>query len=206
MDRRRNSLCWLLCALGLLIGLTLLPRQALGDVPSQGPDATPTLPPAVWMTPVGGEEVPGVAGPDYLLLGGVALVFLLLGGAVLVIVVVFLLRRRKPPGAARPVPAAAPGYTLVVQAGPGAGARYPLTQAAVTLGRSPDCQVIINHPNVSSHHARLTWDRGQFVVQDLGSTNGTFVNDYRITEPVLFRPGDVLSLGGVVKLVLQAGG
>jgi hypothetical protein len=190
LDRRRNNLCWLLCALGLLTGLTLLPGQALGDAPAQGPDATPTLPPAVWLTPVGGE----------------ALVLLLLGGAALVGVVVFLLRRKKPPGAARPAPAAAPRYTLVVQAGPGAGARYPLTQAAVTLGRGPDCQVVINHPNVSSHHARLIWDGRQVVVQDLGSTNGTFVNDYRITEPVLFRSGDVLSLGRVVRLVLQAGG
>jgi hypothetical protein len=206
LDRRRNNLCWLLCALGLLTGLTLLPGQALGDAPAQGPDATPTLPPAVWLTPVGGEEVPGVTGPNYLLLGGVALVLLLLGGAALVGVVVFLLRRKKPPGAARPAPAAAPRYTLVVQAGPGAGARYPLTQAAVTLGRGPDCQVVINHPNVSSHHARLIWDGRQVVVQDLGSTNGTFVNDYRITEPVLFRSGDVLSLGRVVRLVLQAGG
>jgi pSer/pThr/pTyr-binding forkhead associated (FHA) protein len=74
------------------------------------------------------------------------------------------------------------------------------------LGRSPDCQVIVNYPNVSAHHARLHWDGQQFVVEDLGSTNGTFVNGHRLTGPVLFRPGDVLSLGGSVELVLQAGG
>ena len=49
-------------------------------------------------------------------------------------------------------------------------------------------------------------DRGWCILEDLGSTNGTFVNSYRLTGPVQFRPGDVLSLGGSVELVLQAGG
>jgi hypothetical protein len=191
---------------GLVAGLMILPGRVWGAVPAQ--DLAPTLPPAVWMTPVSGEEVPGVSGPDYLLWGGIALVVLLLGGAVLLGLIMFLVRRRK---AKRPVAvsssAASSGYALVVQAGPGTGTRYPLvTPGAVIMGRAPDCQVVINFPNVSGHHARLTWDGRQFVVEDLGSTNGTFVNGYRLTEPVQFRPGDVLSLGGSVELVLQAGG
>jgi len=160
------------------------------------------------MTPVSGEEVPGVAAPDYLLLVGGALVLLLLGGAVLLGVVIVVARRRKSKRRAAPASpfATLPGYVLVVQAGPGAGTRYPLAQGAIIMGRRADCQVVINFPNVSGHHARLTWDGRQFVVEDLGSTNGTFVNGHRLTGPVQFRPGDVLSLGGSVELVLQASG
>lgn len=206
MNGRRNDLWWLLCLVGLIGGLMSLPRQAWGGTPSQEPQPAPTVPPAVWMTPVSGEEVPGViTGPNYLLLGGIALVLLLLGGVVLVGAVIFFRQRRRRPTAAPRAPAALPGYALVVRAGPGAGTRYPLTQAAVTLGRGADCQVVVNHPSVSSHHTRLTWDGQQFIVQDLGSTNGTFVNGYRLTGPVQFRPGDVLSVGRAVELVLQAG-
>ncbi len=207
MREQRNNLWWLLCLVAIVAGLMVLPRRAWGDALQQDP--TPTLPPPVWMTPVSGEQVPGVTAPNYLLLGGGALILLLLGGAVLLGIVVLLVRRRrkaKRQAAAPSAFAAAPGYVLVVQAGPGIGARYPVVQGATTMGRAPDCQVVINFPNVSAHHAQLAWDGQQFVVQDLGSTNGTFVNSYRLTGPVQFRPGDVLSLGGSVELVLQAGG
>ena len=203
MREQRNNLWWLLCLIGIVGGLMVLPWSARGDALPQDPP--PTLPPAVWMTPVSGEEVPGVTAPDYLLLGGVVLLLLLLGGAALLGMVMFFVRRRKSRRRDAPVSAFAtlPGYVLVVQAGPGAGTRYPIAQGAIMLGRSADCQVVINFPNVSGHHARLAWDGRQFVVEDLGSTNGTFVNGHRLTGPVQFRPGDVLSLGGSVELVLQ---
>ncbi|MFQ6100881.1 MAG: FHA domain-containing protein [Anaerolineae bacterium] len=207
MKEQRNNLWWLLCLVGFVVGLLLLPAWAWSDVLAQDP--TPTLPPAVWMTPVSGEGVPGISGPNYLLLGGIALVLLVLGGAVLLGIAVSLARRRKTKQPAAPASAFAtlPGYALVVRAGPGAETRYPLvTPGAVVMGRAPDCHVVINFPNVSGHHARLTWDGQQFVVEDLNSTNGTFVNGYRLTGPVQFRPGDVLSLGGSVELVLQVGG
>ena len=199
-----NNLWWLLCLVAL-VGLLLF-----WPGPVQGyQEPTPTLPPAAWMTPVSGEQVPGVASPNYLLWGGGLLALLLLGGAVLLGAVILFVRRRK---AKRPSvsPASAfttlPGYVLVVQAGPGAGTRYPITQNVLTIGRNADCQVIVNYPNVSAHHARLTWDGQTFVVEDVGSTNGTFVNGYRLTGPVQFRPGDVLSLAGSVDLILRAGG
>jgi len=206
LKEQRHNLWWLLCLIGVVAGLMAVPWSARGDVLPQEP--SPTLPPAVWMTPVSGEEVPGVAAPDYLLLVGGALVLLLLGGAVLLGIVIVVARRRKSKRRAAPASpfATLPGYVLVVQAGPGAGTRYPLAQGAIIMGRRADCQVVINFPNVSGHHARLTWDGRQFVVEDLGSTNGTFVNGHRLTGPVQFRPGDVLSLGGSVELVLQASG
>jgi len=198
----RSDLWRLFCFTVFIGGVVILPSRVWGGALAQDP--TPTLPPAVWMTPVSGEQAPGVARPDYLLLGGIALL-LLLGGAVLLGISIFLARRRKAKRRAA-APSTFHGYMLVVQAGPGAGARYPFTQSTVVMGRSADCQVVINYPNVSLHHAQLAWDGRQFAVQDLDSTNGTFVNGHRITEPVLFRLGDVLSLGGTVELVLRAGG
>jgi len=198
VNRRRNTLWWLLL-LTALGGAMLVPRPARGGpLPQDTPP--PTLPPAIWMTPVGGEAVPGIAGPNYFLLGGLGCLLLLVvagagGGAV------YLARRRKQASTSA-APSVPPGYALVMRAGPGAGARYPITQATTVLGREPDCQVVVNHPAVAPHHARITWDGQQFVLQDLGSATGTFVNRYQINTPVLFRPGDVLSLGGAAELVL----
>ncbi len=203
MKGQRNNLWWLFCLAALVGGLVILPGRVGGGALAQLP--TPTLPPAVWMTPVGGEEMPGVAKPDYLLLGGIALVLLLLGGAVLLGIVALLARRRKAQRRAA-APSTFHGYVIVVQAGPGAGARYPITQGTLVMGRGADCQVVVNYPNVSLRHAQLDWDGQQFIVQDLGSTNGTFINGHRISGPVLFRVGDVLSLGGTVELALRAGG
>jgi pSer/pThr/pTyr-binding forkhead associated (FHA) protein len=70
---------------------------------------------------------------------------------------------------------------------------YP-TGVMVTIGRLPDNMVIIDNPAVSSHHACVYSDGDQFVVEDLQSTNGTFVNEKRITRHTL-RDGDVVLVG-----------
>jgi hypothetical protein len=212
---------WVVFSILALLGLMALAAPAAGGGLPQDPE--PTLPPAMWMTPMSGESVPGVGGPNYWVLGGLALLLLFVFGVVLV-GAFFLLRKRRKPApqagaatatypaaghtqASAPAPGQAtlPGYGLVVQSGPGTGARYPVGSGGVILGRAADCQVVINHPSISSHHARIDWDGQQFVAQDMGSTNGTFVNGYRLGGPVQFRPGDVLGLGGAVELVLQAG-
>ncbi len=64
----------------------------------------------------------------------------------------------------------------------------------VTIGRLPDNNVIIDNPAVSSHHACIFRDGEDFVVEDLGSTNGTFVNGRRVARQAL-RDGDVLLVG-----------
>jgi len=200
MSIRRAYLWAVLCLAVFLSALSAGPQQTWGQSPQQ----QPTLPPAVWMTPIGGETLPGTAGPDYMLLGGIACL-LALGVAAVVVAAILLLRRQKggsaPPRTGPTVP---PGHALIVRSGPGQGARYPISQAAVTLGRAADCQVVINHPAIAPHHARITWDGQRFAAHDLGSPSGTSVNGYRLTGPVVFRPGDVLSLGGAVELVFQA--
>lgn len=69
------------------------------------------------------------------------------------------------------------------------------------VGGSPECDVVIDRPTVSAHHCRLVrGEGGQFVLEDLQSTNGTFVNGARITGKVSVRPSDVIMLGRGVKL------
>jgi pSer/pThr/pTyr-binding forkhead associated (FHA) protein len=64
----------------------------------------------------------------------------------------------------------------------------------LTIGRSPDNTVIIDNPAVSGHHARLFSESGAVILEDLNSTNGTFVNGQHTTRRVL-RSGDVVMVG-----------
>lgn len=64
----------------------------------------------------------------------------------------------------------------------------------VTIGRLPDNTIVIDNPAVSSHHARVVRDGDTYVVEDLHSTNGTFVNETLITRHVL-RDGDIVLVG-----------
>ncbi len=69
--------------------------------------------------------------------------------------------------------------------------------APITIGRAPDNTLVIGDPTVSSRHARLYLQGTQWYVQDLGSTNGTFVNEARVTQhPVQI--GDKIRLGAIV--------
>src|SRR5262249_18420736 len=66
--------------------------------------------------------------------------------------------------------------------------------AVVTIGRLPDNAIVIDHSAVSGHHACLSLDGSNFVLEDLGSTNGTLVNERRVTRHTL-RHGDVVRGG-----------
>jgi pSer/pThr/pTyr-binding forkhead associated (FHA) protein len=65
----------------------------------------------------------------------------------------------------------------------------------VTIGRLPDNTIVIDHASVSGHHACATLEGDHFILEDLASTNGTFVNDRRATRHTL-RDGDVVAIGG----------
>src|SRR6185436_11970445 len=64
----------------------------------------------------------------------------------------------------------------------------------LTIGRAPDNAVIIDNPAVSGHHARVFSESGAVILEDLNSTNGTFVNGQHTTRRVL-RSGDVMLVG-----------
>ncbi len=70
----------------------------------------------------------------------------------------------------------------------------PLTQATTTIGRLPDNSVQIDNLAVSGHHAKIAWDQDHYVVEDLGSLNGTYVNNERVGKATL-KHGDQVKIG-----------
>jgi pSer/pThr/pTyr-binding forkhead associated (FHA) protein len=68
----------------------------------------------------------------------------------------------------------------------------------LTVGRAPGCGVALNDTTVSQLHARLFRQEGRLWVEDLGSTNGTFVNRRKVSSPVALRKGDRLQVGATV--------
>lgn len=124
-------------------------------------------------------------------------------------------RRRKPEpamaGGPPPGPAPAPmvsgggrggGPTrLVVTAGPLTGTTIPLTQSGILIGRAPSCTLVLDDDYSSSRHARIYPQGNQWFVEDLGSTNGTYMNDQRIQGVVPLPPGVGVQIGqSVVEL------
>jgi predicted component of type VI protein secretion system len=64
--------------------------------------------------------------------------------------------------------------------------------------------VAINDGEVSRRHSRLLFQGGKYVIEDLGSTNGTFVNGQRLAGPVVLKPGDVVTLGEQIVMMYDA--
>lgn len=73
---------------------------------------------------------------------------------------------------------------------------FPLDQPIVVLGRDPSCQVVINDNRVSRRHAEIRQQGGNYVLNDLGSSNGTVVNGQRLVGQAMLQPGDRVDLGG----------
>jgi pSer/pThr/pTyr-binding forkhead associated (FHA) protein len=78
----------------------------------------------------------------------------------------------------------------------------PLTQPVVNIGRRLDNQVVIDDPRVSRNHAQLRIVKGRFVLFDLNSSGGTFINGQRVSQSILYQ-GDVVSLAGVTLIFGQ---
>ena len=112
--------------------------------------------------------------------------------------------------AARTAPVAAPVATpgpdgelasgenatrLVITSGTKAGAEFPLGRDEITIGRSSDSAIIIRDDYTSTHHARIMLWNGRWMIQDLDSTNGTFLNGSRVTVPVPIPLGATVKVG-----------
>jgi LysM repeat protein len=95
--------------------------------------------------------------------------------------------------------------TLVMQRGPHPNLTYALEKDVLILGRDASADISINDQAVSRFHARLTRQGSQWVVEDIGSSNGTFVNGQRISGPTVLSPGAQLGLGSNVVLGVQLG-
>ena len=97
------------------------------------------------------------------------------------------------------------GLQLLVQQGPRAGQAFDLNRPVVTIGREAGNDIVLDDPQVSRHHARLTLQGASYMIEDLGSTNGSFINGRRVMTPTPLNPGDKLGLGDTVVLEVQGG-
>lgn len=88
------------------------------------------------------------------------------------------------------------GNYLVVIAGAGSGKRIEIGATPVTIGRDARQTLVFDDTELSRVHARVSVVNGEVVAEDLKSTNGTFLDGTRITEPVTMREGQVLRVGG----------
>lgn len=111
----------------------------------------------------------------------------------------------EPDAEATQLPGQSPKGSLRVIAGGEVGARFSLS-AVTVIGRLPECEVTLDDPSVSRKHARITLQGEQWTVEDLGSTNGMWVNGAQVGQSDL-RDGDRLDLGSVkLRFSTGAGG
>jgi predicted component of type VI protein secretion system len=94
-------------------------------------------------------------------------------------------------------------YQFVMRSGPTVGKAYPLDAQEVTIGRDAVNTIAINDAEISRRHARMELRGSAYVIQDLGSTNGTFVNGKRISGMQVLNPGDSVSFGEGIVLVYE---
>ena len=87
---------------------------------------------------------------------------------------------------------------LVVTKGHLAGTTIPLGSEVITIGRAPDSTLVLEDDFASGRHARLVPHDGQWFVEDLGSTNGTFLNRTKVTSPMPVPIGAPVRIGKTV--------
>jgi len=96
-------------------------------------------------------------------------------------------------------PATPAGPSMVMVHPPEGGKpRAVKVAASMTIGRAPECELKIEDTYASQQHARLFGKNGAWYVEDLGSTNGTFVNDQKLASPAMVQPGDSIRIGTTV--------
>lgn len=91
-------------------------------------------------------------------------------------------------------------FRLILLTGLGAGTEYPLEKTELFIGRDLSNDIVIDDPEVSRRHARLVMSALSFTLEDLGSTNGTFVRGQRLSTPVPLIPGEIITMGEKVTL------
>lgn len=84
---------------------------------------------------------------------------------------------------------------LLVTGGALVGTILPLASAPITIGRAPSSSLVLEDEYASSAHAQISPTPQGWVLEDLGSRNGTFVNDERLNEPVVLTPGVTVRIG-----------
>jgi hypothetical protein len=111
-------------------------------------------------------------------------------------------RQAQAPRPGRPARPAKPGRgsprVLVVTGGALKGTSIDLAQQQITLGRANDATLVLNDDYASSRHARIFPQDGQWIVEDLGSTNGTYLDRQKVTRPMPVPLGVPIRIGKTV--------
>ena len=111
-------------------------------------------------------------------------------------------RQAQAPRQSRPARPPRPGRgsprVLVVTAGALKGTSLDLAQQQITLGRANDATLVLNDDYASSRHARIFPQDGQWIVEDLGSTNGTYLDRQKVTRPMPVPLGVPIRIGKTV--------
>jgi len=94
-------------------------------------------------------------------------------------------------------------FQLTMRSGPTPGKTFPLEKQEILLGRDLANDISISDPEVSRRHTRFLMQEDNVIIEDLGSTNGTFLNGQRIASPQQLRAGDVITLGENIVMVFD---
>ena len=130
----------------------------------------------------------------------IALLYLFIARAVRVIYLDLVGPRVPRASAKQSTPAPArkrrgqPKSVLVTDSDGGANT-YPMTQEPLSIGRAESCQIVLADTYASQMHARIFPKDGAWFVEDLGSTNGTYLNRAKVTAPSELGPGDEIRIG-----------
>lgn len=104
----------------------------------------------------------------------------------------------EPVARAEPAPTSRTPTRLVIVSGPREGMEIDLPDEQLTIGRSSESGLVIRDDYTSNHHARLMLWGDHWVVEDLDSTNGTFLDGNRVTSPTEVRPGVPVTIGTTI--------
>ena len=108
---------------------------------------------------------------------------------------------RTPPGVATggaPASDSPARPSMLMVSSDGQKPRSVRLDASTTIGRSVECELRLDDTYVSQQHARIFDRSGNWYVEDLGSTNGTFVNEQKLVAPAMLTPGDKIRVGQTI--------
>jgi uncharacterized SAM-binding protein YcdF (DUF218 family) len=107
---------------------------------------------------------------------------------------------RRPAASPAPAPGAPAGSprTLVVTEGSLRGTTIALGQAPILVGRAPECTLVLEDDYASGRHARFSLQSGTWMLEDLGSTNGTYLGRNKVEVPTPVDPGTPVRIGRTV--------
>lgn len=98
----------------------------------------------------------------------------------------------------------ATGARLIIRLGSEQQEEHVLSGGTTVLGREAINDIVLHDPEVSRRHAQITYQGGRYFIEDLGSTNGTFINNQRISVPTWLNNGDLIEMGESLSITFQS--